>query len=96
MNNKSGIVFWLVRCGETTWDREGRIRGITDLPLSSSGRSTVIALASRFTDRSITFVCHPGDEAATDSARFIVEKTGAKPRVVEDLSRRLGAVLRDA
>jgi len=37
----------LVRHGETTWNREGRYQGRTDVPLSDVGRTQVAALALR-------------------------------------------------
>ncbi|MHC4306393.1 MAG: phosphoglycerate mutase family protein, partial [Planctomycetota bacterium] len=41
----------LIRCGESTWDAEGRLHGRSDLPLSIAGRasvtSDVTALAGR-------------------------------------------------
>lgn len=79
-------VFWLMRCGETTWAREGRIRGQTDLPLSSSGRSAVCADVARLAGVKIAAVYHPGDEAAGESAHLVADATGAKIRKVEDLA----------
>ena len=37
----------LVRHGETTWNREGRYQGRTDIPLSTDGEAQVRALAKR-------------------------------------------------
>ena len=37
----------LVRHGETTWNREGRYQGRTDIPLSSDGEAQVRALGKR-------------------------------------------------
>jgi phosphoserine phosphatase len=37
----------LVRHGETTWNREGRYQGRTDVPLSPDGEAQVRALAAR-------------------------------------------------
>lgn len=82
----SVIVFWLMKCGETTWARDGRLRGVTDLPLSNSGRSTVSIDAGSFADQSITQVCHPSDEAASESARIVSEATGAKRRERKELA----------
>src|SRR5262245_48042281 len=41
----------LVRHGETEWNREGRVQGSTDVPLSDSGRQQVRTLAAAL-DRS--------------------------------------------
>src|SRR6476620_10717040 len=37
----------LVRHGETTWNREGRYQGRTDIPLSPDGEAQVRALGAR-------------------------------------------------
>jgi broad specificity phosphatase PhoE len=38
---------FLVRHGETAWNREGRFQGHTDIPLSDVGRSQALALRAR-------------------------------------------------
>jgi probable phosphoglycerate mutase len=38
---------WLVRHGETLWNREGRLLGWTDLPLTPLGRRQALALMGR-------------------------------------------------
>lgn len=44
----------LVRHGETTWNREGRYQGRTDIPLSPDGERQVAALAERLAHIPIT------------------------------------------
>jgi probable phosphoglycerate mutase len=39
--------FFLLRHGETLWNRAGRIQGWRDSPLSASGRAQAVALAER-------------------------------------------------
>ncbi|MCZ6834567.1 MAG: histidine phosphatase family protein [Planctomycetota bacterium] len=78
--------FWLMQCGETTWAREGRLRGHTDLPMSNSGRSAVNADIVRLSGSSITTIHHPGDEAASEAALLVSEATGAKAKKVDDLA----------
>ena len=43
----------LVRHGETSWNREGRYQGRTDVPLSPDGESQVRALGARLAHVSI-------------------------------------------
>ncbi|WP_337845278.1 histidine phosphatase family protein [Thermus sp.] len=38
---------WLVRHGETLWNREGRLLGWTDLPLTPEGEAQALALRGR-------------------------------------------------
>ena len=40
----------LVRHGETSWNREGRYQGRTDVPLSEVGEAQVAALAARLAE----------------------------------------------
>jgi probable phosphoglycerate mutase len=44
----------LVRHGETTWNREGRYQGRTDIPLSADGERQVTALSVRLAHHPIT------------------------------------------
>jgi phosphoserine phosphatase len=44
----------LVRHGETSWNREGRYQGRTDIPLSSEGEAQVAALARRLANIPLT------------------------------------------
>ena len=44
----------LVRHGETTWNREGRYQGRTDIPLSDTGQAQVRALGDRLRSIAIT------------------------------------------
>src|SRR5881394_2534746 len=44
----------LVRHGETSWNREGRYQGRTDVPLSTDGEAQVRALGVRLAHVSIT------------------------------------------
>jgi len=77
----------LVRSGRTEWDDGGRVQGVTDLPMSESGRSALRAsledvLHGRFTLS--TVYCAP-DEASRESARMLAEAAGAKVRVMNEL-----------
>jgi broad specificity phosphatase PhoE len=50
----------LVRHGETTWNREGRYQGRTDIPLSPVGEAQARALGKRLADLPIAFaLCSP-------------------------------------
>src|SRR5262245_3775406 len=44
----------LVRHGETTWNREGRYQGRTDIPLSPDGEAQVAALSRRLANIPLT------------------------------------------
>ncbi len=80
------ILLTLIRCGETTWDAEGRLHGRSDLPLSIDGRTSVTADAKALSGCRITMVCHPPDDAATETAQIVAGAVDGKAKVVADLT----------
>ena len=79
-------LLYLIQCGETSWQREDRLHGATDLPLSNGGRASVLASATQCAAMKIAAIYHPADEAATDTAKIFAETLGAKTRTVEELA----------
>ncbi len=80
------IVLCLIRCGETTWDAEGRLHGRSDLPLSIDGRTSVSADVAGVPAGRMTAVFHPSDDAATETAQIVAQAAEAKAKVVSDLA----------
>ncbi len=80
------ILLTLIRCGETTWDAEGRLHGRSDLPLSIDGRTSVTADAKTLSGCRIAMVCHPPNDAATETAQIIAGAVDGKAKVVADLT----------
>lgn len=76
----------LIRCGETTWQSDRRVRGVTDLPLSEEGRAAVLAAASARSRRRSGTIHHPPDEAATETARLLAGPSRARTRASDDLA----------
>ena len=67
---------FLLRHGETDWNREGRIQGHTDIPLNENGRAQIARTAE-----GLSGVCHGVDAVlcsplsrARESARIAAEK----------------------
>jgi broad specificity phosphatase PhoE len=75
----------LIRCGETDWDREGRILGATDLPLSAPGRALIADACAKQLPHKLALVYHGGDEAAAESAAVAARAAGARTRTEGDL-----------
>ena len=79
------ITLVLIRCGETTWDVEGRLHGHSDLPLSIDGRTAVSEDVATLDRGRLRTIYHPPDDAAIETAQ-IVAGGGAKVKTVADLA----------
>ena len=82
----SQIVLCLIKCGQTTWQRDHRLHGSTGLPMSDAGRAAINAEASRLAGASPSTIHHPPDEAATETAQIIAQEVGTKLKVNDDLA----------
>jgi probable phosphoglycerate mutase len=85
-SKRKTIVLTAVRCGETTWDVEGRLYGRSDLPLSIAGRASVAADVRAMAGRRMATVYHPPDDAASETAQILARAVGARAKSVTDLS----------
>jgi broad specificity phosphatase PhoE len=77
----------VMRSGETDWDIAGRVQGSVDLPMSGAGEARVradIAGLGASAGR-LTQVFAAPDEASRQTARLLVEATGAKLQVLAEL-----------
>jgi broad specificity phosphatase PhoE len=83
---RKSVVLSLIRCGETTWDNDGRLHGRGDLPLSIAGRAAVEADVASLSEGRRSTVCHPPDEAATETAQIIARTVGAKVKSMTELA----------
>lgn len=63
---------WLVRHGQTDWNRAGRYQSYTDRPLTDYGRRQARALAAHFAGRRVDAVIHSGVSRTEAVARAIV------------------------
>jgi 2,3-bisphosphoglycerate-dependent phosphoglycerate mutase len=72
----------LIRHGETVWNRERRMQGQTDSPLSEKGLRQAILLAQRMKEFEFAALYSSDSGRASETAQFIAEVTG-HPLVVE-------------
>ena len=66
----------VVRHGETSWNREKRMQGTTDTPLSEVGRAQAQALGRRLKDHGFAALYSSNLSRAVHTARAIAEHTG--------------------
>ena len=81
-------LLYLVRHGETTWNREGRFQGQADAPLSDRGHEQAAKVAVRLHGADIDLVVSSDLSRARDTAACIADRAGA-PLVLEPAFREL-------
>lgn len=75
----------LVRHGETTWNREERVQGISDIELSEHGRNQARRLADALKDRMIGVIYSSPLSRALETARIINSHHGLPIQVRAEL-----------
>ena len=69
--------FFFIRHGETRLNKEGRIRGWSDVPLDESGRKAAASVAEKIKDEGIDAIYTSDLVRAQETAEIISEVTGA-------------------
>jgi len=85
---KSNLIRLLVlRAGGSSWDREKRIVGATDLPMDEAGRAEIAheVGALRVLGERLSTVLSAPDEASRATAELLAEATGAKVKTLPAL-----------
>ena len=91
------MIFYLVRHGQTDWNREKRLQGHTDIPMNETGIRQITELAEKLREAGIRFdrlIASPLDRARK-SAEIIAEKTGFPGEIEFDadfIERSIGAL----
>lgn len=80
------IVLSLIKCGETTWEVDGRLQGRSDLPLSPQGRSSVEQDVAMLAGLRMGTIYHPANEAASETAELVARLVGAKTKPLAELA----------
>ena len=78
----------LARHGETDWNREGRIQGVADVPLSAAGREQADELAAALGARPIGAVYSSDLRRAVETAEPLAERLGVQVRRTPALRER--------
>lgn len=78
----------LARHGETDWNRERRIQGHTDRPLTDEGRRQAVGLAERLVDDPPDAVYSSDLVRAHETARIVAERLELEVIVLPELRER--------
>ncbi|MFD2168952.1 histidine phosphatase family protein [Tumebacillus lipolyticus] len=78
----------LVRHGETLWNREFRLQGSQDIPLSDTGLAQATAIAKRLSREQFQALYSSHLQRAHKTAETIAEASGVLHRVHKDLHER--------
>ncbi|MBI4307493.1 MAG: histidine phosphatase family protein [Chloroflexi bacterium] len=76
---------YLVRHGETEWNREHRVQGQSDQPLNEAGRRQAEALARAFADRPLAAAYSSPLRRAYDTAQAIARARGLSVQALDEL-----------
>ena len=77
-----------VRHGETDWNREGRIQGVADVPLSALGREQAQELAASLATRPIGALYSSDLRRALETAKPLGERLGVRAHTAPALRER--------
>jgi len=81
--------FFLVRHGETDWNRLGRIQGATDIPLNDTGRDQARATGEKMQGRKWDVIVSSPLSRALETASIIASCIGLpEPTPVQDIVER--------
>ena len=81
--------FFLVRHGETEWNRLRKIQGISDIPLNDTGRSQAAALGDILSKHRFDLIVSSPLSRALETAQIVARKLGMPaPLVIQDLVER--------
>ncbi len=72
---------WLIRHGETLWNRENRAQGQLDVPLSELGLTQAAALAKRLANTQFAALISSDSSRALKTAEMVAEKLNAQIRL---------------
>lgn len=76
---------FLFRHGETDWNRERRLQGLTDIPLNETGRTQAQDLAARLRPFALEAILTSDLQRAAATARIVAETLGIPVYVATDL-----------
>lgn len=88
MTEKDKTTFYLVRHGETKWNREGKMQGHSDSPLTEEGKRQAIRLNGLLHDVHFDRVLSSDLPRAVSTARIIIGDSSLEIITTKDLRER--------
>lgn len=81
-------ILYLIRHGETDWNRQRRIQGHSDIPLNESGTEQARLLAKRYKHATLAAIYASDLQRARDTAAPLAEALGLPVQALTDLRER--------
>ncbi|UFJ41563.1 histidine phosphatase family protein [Brevibacillus humidisoli] len=81
-------ILYMIRHGETEWNRIRRIQGHSDLQLTATGERQADRLAKRFAGKAISAVYSSDLQRASETARRLAEAVGQSVHILPALRER--------
>src|SRR5437867_4814718 len=79
------LTVYLIRHGETFWNREGRCQGVTDVPLTEKGYRQAHAIAKAFEGKQLSLILSGPLQRTRETAVIIAELHGLSVEIREEL-----------
>src|SRR5437773_4261636 len=79
------LTVYLIRHGETFWNREGRCQGVTDVPLTEKGYRQAHAIAKAFAGRQLSLILSGALQRTRETAVIIAAPLGLSVETREEL-----------
>lgn len=70
------LTVYLIRHGETSWNREGRCQGVSDIPLTEKGYRQAHAIAKVFAGKPLSLILANPLQRARETAAIIAQSSG--------------------
>jgi broad specificity phosphatase PhoE len=85
MRNDRPLTVYLIRHGETLWNREGRCQGVTDVPLTEKGIEQAHAIAHTLANKPLRLVLSSSLQRGKDTAAIIARPHGLQVETRDEL-----------
>ncbi len=79
------LTVYLIRHGETFWNREGRCQGVTDVPLTEKGYRQAHAIAKALEEKQLSLILSGPLQRTRETAVIIAEPYGLSVETREEL-----------